>query len=193
MRKMIHSVLLVTALVAMTSCTANEDNAVHVDQSAIDGTWYTNVAMTGQTYDMRSVDDLVEVTYDHIAVVLDMSSGFGKWTHYYLKDGELVNYEGYYFSSFSYVLDRHGDISLTPETEISDTSPILGLRLRYTGGKIVVGGNMNIEFSVPSQEEKEKLGHWNTTIDADHLGFEADELETDLNPNNATEPARVRK
>jgi hypothetical protein len=193
MKTIINSVLLFFAVMTMSSCSDNNDNSVYSDPSVINGLWYAEVPMTGQTYDMRSHDDLVEVTYDHVAVVLDLQNGFGTWTHYYIKDGEMVNYEGHYFSSFSYTIDGEGNITLTEESDISDTSAILGIRLRYAEHKITVAGNISLTLTAPFDEAARKTEQWNELIDKDHLGWDADEYETELSPKPATEPSRARR
>ena len=34
------------------------------------------------------------MSYDHVGVKLSLEDGIGMWTHYYIKDGEMVNYDG---------------------------------------------------------------------------------------------------
>lgn len=193
MKKIISSVMLFIAVLAVSSCSDYEDNSVYKDPSAVNGQWYAEVPMTGLTYDMGSDDDLIELTYDHVAVLLDLDNGVGTWTHYYIKDGEMVNYEGHYFSSFNYTLDAEGNITLTEAGDASDTSPILGLKLRFADHKIVVGGGMSLTLTTPSAETAKKVERWNKLIDDDHLGLDVDEHETDLSPTPATEPSRARQ
>ena len=187
--KMIATLFI--ALVAMSSC-SEEDNPA-VNPVNIDGEWYAEVPVTGCTYDMRTGDELVEVTYDHVGIKLSLKEGIGEWTHYYLKDGELVNYEGGYDSLFGYTLAEDGTIGVNSLDEFDDISFVEGLSLRYSDGHIRSNGNgLNLLFSTPTGDTVAKLKQWDAIIDEDHMGYEGDEIETDFDPKNADEPSRAR-
>jgi len=188
--------LLFIALVAMSSC-SNDDNTVDTPDVIpvdVDGIWYAEVPMTGITYDMRSGDDLREVTYDHIGIKLTLTDSIGGWTHYYIVDGDMVNYEGGYDNLFGYTVDKDGNILVSSLAEGDDISFVEGLSLYYSNGHIMANGNgLNLVFNHPDTEVESKLEQWDAVIDEDHMGLEADEIETDLNPNNADEPSRARR
>ena len=180
---------LLIAFVAMSSC-SSEDLPVMVPVDA-DGEWYAEVAMTGTTYDMRSEDELIEVPYDHIGVKLSLKEGIGEWTHYYIKDGEMVNYEGGYDSLFGYTTTGDGTIKVSSLDEFDDIAFVKGLNLHYSDGLIVANGNdLNLIFSTPSGDTVAKLYQWDAIIADDHMGYESDEIETNLDPNNADEQSR---
>ena len=186
---------LFIALVAMSSCTV-KDLPVDTDVIAAnaEGTWYAEVPMTGITYDMRTGDELREVTYDHIGIKLSLKEGIGEWTHYYIADGDMVNYEGGYDNLFRYTVDKDGNIVVAGLTEDDDISLVEGLRLYYSNGHIMSNGNgLNLVFNHPDAEVESKLKQWDAAIDEDHMGYAGDEIETDLNPNNADEPSRARQ
>ena len=126
---------LLIALVAMSSC-SSEDLPVMVPVDA-DGEWYAEVAMTGTTYDMRSEGELIEVNYDHIGVKLSLKEGIGEWTHYYIKDGEMVNYEGGYDNLFEYTTAGDGTIQVNSFDELDDLSFVKSLNMRYRDSRIL--------------------------------------------------------
>ena len=182
---------LLIALMAMSSC-SSEDIPVMVPVDA-DGEWYAEVAMTGTTYDMRSEGELIEVNYDHIGVKLSLKEGIGEWTHYYIKDGEMVNYEGGYDNLFGYTTAGDGTIHVNPLYELDDISFVEGLNMRYSDSRILTKVNgLDVVFSSPTAEETVKLKRWDAIITDDHMGYAGDEIETDLDPNNANEPSRAR-
>lgn len=182
---------LLIALVAMSSC-SSEDLPVMVPVDA-DGEWYAEVAMTGTTYDMRSEDELIEVPYDHIGVKLSLKEGIGEWTHYYIKDGEMVNYEGGYDNLFEYTTAGDGTIQVNSFDELDDLSFVKSLNMRYRDSRILAKVNgLDVVFSSPTAEETVKLKRWDAIITEDHMGYAGDEIETDLDPNNADEPSRAR-
>ena len=183
---------LFIALVAMSSC-INEDNPVPAPAN-VDGEWYTEVAVTGVTYDMGSVDELIEVGYDHVGVKLSLEGGIGMWTHYYIKDGEMVNYDGGYDNLFGYVPMSDGSILVKSLNEFDNISFVEGMDLRYSNGHIVANLNgMDVVFNNPSAEEALKMRKWDAIITDDHMGYTPDEITTDFDPNNATEPSRARR
>ena len=182
---------LLIAFVAMSSC-SSEDLPVMVPVDA-DGEWYAEVAMTGTTYDMRSEDELIEVNYDHIGVKLSLKEGIGEWTHYYIKDGEMVNYEGGYDNLFEYTTAGDGTIQVNSFDELDDLSFVKSLNMRYRDSRILAKVNgLDVVFSSPTAEETVKLKRWDAIINDDHMGYAGDEIETDLDPNNANEPSRAR-
>ena len=182
---------LLIAFVAMSSC-SSEDLPVMVPVDA-DGEWYAEVAMTGTTYDMRSEGELIEVPYDHIGVKLSLKEGIGEWTHYYIKDGEMVNYEGGYDSLFGYTTAGVGTIHVNPLYELDDISFVEGLNMRYSDSRILAKVyGLDVVFSSPTAEETLMLKRWDAIITEDHMGYAGDEIETDLDPNNANEPSRAR-
>ena len=181
--------VLFIALMAMSSC-SSEDTPVIVPVD-VDGKWYAEIAMTGTTYDMRSGEELIEVTYDHIGVKLSLAEGIGEWTHYYIKGGEMVNYEGGYDSLFGYTTTGDGTIKVSSLDEFDDIAFVKGLNLHYSDGLIVANGNdPNLIFSTPSGDTVAKLYLWDAIIADDHMGYESDEIETDIDPNNADEQSR---
>ena len=183
--------VLFIALMAMSSC-SSEDTPVIVPVD-VDGKWYAEIAMTGTTYDMRSEDELIEVPYDHIGVKLSLKEGIGEWTHYYIKDGEMVNYEGSYDNLFGYTTAGDGTIHVNPLYELDDISFVEGLNMRYRDSRILTKVNgLDVVFSSPTAEETVKLKSWDAIITEDHMGYAGDEIETDLDPNNADEPSRAR-
>lgn len=183
---------LFIAVVAMSSCSV-EDLPV-ITPANIDGEWYAEVPMKGSTYDMRSDDDLIEVTYDHIGVKLSLKDGIGAWTYYYIKDGEMVNYEGGYDNLFGYTIGNDGSIGVKSLEDFDDISFVEGLSLRYSDGHIRSNGNcLNLVFSTPTGDTVAKLWQWDAIIDEDHMGYAGEEYETDLDPNNADEPSRARQ
>ena len=182
---------LLIALVAMSSC-SSEDLPVMVPVDA-DGEWYAEVAMTGTTYDMRSEDELIEVPYDHIGVKLSLKEGIGEWTHYYIKDGEMVNYEGGYDNLFEYTTAGDGTIQVNSFDELDDLSFVKNLNMRYRDSRILAKVNgLDVVFSSPTAEETLMLKRWDAIITEDHMGYAGDEIATDLDPNNANEPSRAR-
>ena len=182
---------LLIALVAMSSC-SSEDLPVMVPVDA-DGEWYAEVAMTGTTYDMRSEGELIEVNYDHIGVKLYLKEGIGEWTHYYIKDGEMVNYEGGYDNLFEYTTAGDGTIQVNSFDELDDLSFVKSLNMRYRDSRILAKVNgLDVVFSSPTAEETLMLKRWDAIITEDHMGYAGDEIETDLDPDNADEPSRAR-
>lgn len=182
---------LLIALVAMSSC-SSEDLPVMVPVDA-DGEWYAEVAMTGTTYDMRSEGELIEVNYDHIGVKLSLKEGIGEWTHYYIKDGEMVNYEGGYDNLFEYTTAGDGTIQVNSFDELDDLSFVKSLNMRYRDSRILAKVNgLDVVFSSPTAEETLMLKRWDAIITEDHMGYAGDEIETDLDPDNADEPSRAR-
>lgn len=186
---------LFIALVAMSSCSSDDNNDTKkFTLSDIEGEWYAETPTAGVTYDMRTDDELQEVAYDRIGIKLSLKDGIGEWTHYYIANGEMVNYEGGYDNLFGYTADNAGTIVFAALAEGNDITLAEGLSLRYSDGHIVAQGSaMNLVFSHPDSDQATKLAQWDADIDADHMGYANDETGTDLDPNNANEPSRVRQ
>jgi hypothetical protein len=65
--------------------------------------------------------------------------------------------------------------------------------MRYRDSRILAKVNgLDMVFSSPTAEETLMLKRWDAIITEDHMGYAGDEIETDLDPNNADEPSRAR-
>lgn len=192
--------LLVIALVAMTGCAGKDDNpAATADQpaSVVNGYWYAEVAEQDEAYDIRYPEELMVATYDHIGILVYLEDGGGLWTHYYLKDGELVNYDGHYYEAWmTYRVAYDGRLSFIAEQddEGDRSTPLDAFGLRYTGSQLIsepVNGT-TLTFRRLGDEEMKRIQDWDRVIDADHIGLEESDYTTDVNPTHATEPSRAR-
>jgi len=186
--------VLAVALVAMAACSSNEDNPI--DYQQVKGHWYSEIPSTGKCYDIRQGDQITEVTYDRVGVLVELEGGYGSWTHYYLKEGELVGYDGHYYAGFDYRIDLNGNLRFVSDEE-DDEDHIASLNafgLHYDASQDLILSEpvdgMVMQFSRVTGEQQKKLDAWDAIIDEDHIGLDDSEHSTDMDPDHATEPSR---
>jgi len=191
--------LPLTSYLFTVSC-ANDDNpsTPQQDYSQLIGEWYYEVAEEGECYDIRQGDELVETTYDHIGILVSLDKGFGFWTHYYLKDGEMVEYDGRYDASFDYQVDQKSYLHFVSSAADDEdrSTPLDGFGLHYDAATdMILSDPINgvvMTFRRVTNHQQSVLDAWNTVIDSGHVGLDESDLSTDIDPSHATEPSRVR-
>lgn len=197
MQKISLFLTLLTALMVLGSCTSSGDEPVGYQQ--VSGDWYYELEESGLCYDIRQGDELTETAYDHIGILLTLDNGIGSWTHYYLKDGELVNYDGRYSSGFNYTIGQDARLYFISDIEDDEdrSTPLDGLRLYYdASGDAIKTENVNgvtMTLRRLSAQQQEKLTAWNAIIDDTHIGLDDSDYNTDIKPDHATEPSRTTK
>ena len=196
MQKYCYIFTLLSALMLLGSCKSEGDAPIGYQQ--VCGEWYLEKQESGRCVDIASDDEQAEVTYDQVGMLVSLDKGFGSWTNYYVKDGELAGYDGRYFSSFAYTIDEKGYLHFTAEKD-SDSegwTQMEPLGLRYDAGDDVIRSQRTdgaaMTFHRLSAKQQEKLAAWDAIIDNDHIGQDDSAYETDIDPDHATEPSRTR-
>ena len=193
------SLLCCYIVAALTSC-SKDDDPTPFDRTLLDGHWYAEIPLTGETQNWRTEEEGDMSTYDHVGTMIYFHSEFTKasyWGFFYLNEGDLVNFGGIHSwdenANFDYVVTSDGHI--TPDRYIENMPKVE--EMQYLDGKIYAKVNgMQVVFTRPSEEQNEQLSeYWEMLLEAGMGGFSDGDgtIDTDLKNQNATEPSRVRK
>ncbi len=198
---------LIIALVAMTSCTTDDNEVIPASQEqleAVTGHWYAELAISGETANWRTEEEDDMTSYDHIGAMIYLNghvTDASYWGYIYIKDHELVNFDGIFMrdeeANFDFSMDSDGNI--TPTSYLPDAPEVSNMR--YADGIITAdvsykGHSMTITFTRPTEEQEPMLKeYWELLAEAGIVGGFADDgdsLDTEVTDENATEPSRVR-
>lgn len=200
---------LFIALLAMTSC-SNDDNeaagpATEAQLEAVNGHWYAEIPISGETDNWRTEEEGDVTTYDKIGTLIYLNGYFPDacyWGYLYLKDDDMVNYDGLHRrdneANFAFTMDSEGNI--TPSSYLPD-APVVN-NMRYANGVITadvsfMGHNVNLVFTrVDIAKEKVFKDFYDILAEEGIVGGYADEgnkQKTDVTDNDATEPMRARR
>lgn len=182
---------------ALTGC-SGEEEAKPFDRLLLRGHWYAEVPLTGQTQNWRTEEEGDMTDYDHVGALIYLHDEFtdlSYWGYIYLKDGDMVNFDGIdrmnEGSNFDYTVTPDGRI--TPNHYI-DSAPKVE-NMRYVDGKIYAEVNgMQIVFTRPTEEQNAFLNEfWEMLIEAGMVGYgdRGGVIDTDVTNGDAGEPSRA--
>ena len=193
------SILFCNIVAALTSC-SKDDDPTPFDRTLLDGHWYAEIPLTGETQNWRTEEEGDMATYDHVGAMIYLHSEFTNasyWGFFYLKDGDLVNFGGIHSweedANFDYTVTPDGRI--TPDRYLEDMPKVEDMR--YIDGKIYAKvNNRQYVFTRPTEEQNKQLSeYWEMLLEAGMGGFSDGEgiMETDLKDKNAVEVSRVKR
>ena len=200
--------ILFLAIVAMSSCTKDDNPAVAKPASqaqieALAGHWYADLPISGETMDLRTMDDPNDKTaYNHIGAIIYFNSKYTNWSYwgyFYMNDDEFVNVEGLNRltedAGFDFTMDSEGHI--TPTAHLPNAPQVSNMR--FEGDKITatvtyMGHSLDITFRQPDEEQNTMLeGIWEFLLDNGMvIGGNDEKVETGISDKQADEPARAR-
>ena len=202
--------MLVIALVAMTSCSSDDDTVQPASQKQLQnlhGHWYAEIPISGETANWRTEEEDDMTDYYHIGVLVYLNGTYtdaSYWGYIFLQDNELVNIDGIFMrdndeASFDYTLDSEGNI--TPKSHLADAPQVTNMHYDakadiITANVAYKGHNLALTLVRPTQEEGTVLyDYWQMLAEA-HIvgGYEdrGDHLNTDVKDESANKPSRAR-
>lgn len=202
--------MLVIALVAMTSCSSDDDTVQPVSQEQLQnlhGHWYAEIPISGETANWRTEEEGDMTDYDHIGVLVYLNGTYtdaSYWGYIFLQDNELVNIDGIFMrdndeASFDYTMDSEGNI--TPKSHLADAPQVTNMHYDakadiITANVAYKGHNLALTLVRPTQEEGTVLyDYWQMLAEA-HIvgGYDdgGDHLNTDVKDESANKPSRAR-
>lgn len=203
--------MLVIALVAMTSCSDDEDSSVGPAQEAqydaAAGHWFAELPISGETDNWRTEEEDDMTTFDNVTAIFylgDYLMKDGWWGYLYLQsDNEMVNYGGLdlgkHETQFTYNMTADGHI--TPSSHIQNMPKVTNML--YDSGKDVITADViykeqsyQLTFKRPTDDDWERLNeYFFILLEAGVVGGyddEGDHLNTDITGETADEPSRSR-
>ena len=203
-------VMLVIALVAMTGC-KDDDEPGPATQEQIElltGHWYAELNMSGETDNWRSMEEGDLITYDKIGALIFLNGTVSDdcyWGYIFLKDGEMVNYDGLYRrdqeANFDIKMDSEGNI--TPSSNLPNAPVVTNMRYDFQRDIITADvtykeKTVSLVFYRPDHEQEPALKqYWETLVQVGVFGSSGesdnDKYKTDINGGNANEPSRAKR
>ena len=204
--------MLIIALVAITSCSVNEDNSVGPAQEeqyeAAAGHWFAELPISGETDNWRTEEEGDLTTFDKVTAIFYLGGYLmkdGWWGYLYLQDNdEMVNYGGLDLSQhetqFSFYMTADGHI--TPSSHIQNMPQVTNMMYDsvndiITGDVTYNGQSYHLTFTRPTDDDWERLNeYFYILLEEDIVGGyddEGDHLITDVTDENADEPSRARR
>ena len=200
---------LFISVMAMSSCTKDDNPAVVEPASqeqieALAGHWYADLPISGETMDLRTMDDPDDKTaYNHIGAIIYFNNVYTEWSYwgyFYMNDDEFVNVDGLNHltedAEFDFTMDSDGHI--TPTAYLPNAPQVSNMR--FEGDKITatvtyMGRSLDMTFRQPDEEQETMLeGIWEFLVDNGLvIGSDSDEVETGISDEQATEPSRARR
>lgn len=199
LRYLFNCLLCCGIAAALAGC-SKDDDPVPFDRTLLDGYWYAEMPMSGESLNWRTEDADDMSSYDHVGAIIYLHSeptGASWWGYVYLKDGDIVNFDGIHpwseSANFYYTVTPEGRI--TPDRYIENTPRVEDMQ--YTGGRIYskVGG-MQVVFTRPTEEQDARLDElFQMILEAGGGGYADDDyiINTDIKNQNATKPSRSKR
>jgi hypothetical protein len=202
--------MLIIALVAMTSCTSNEDApvvkpATEEQMQSLSGHWYAELPISGETDNWRSEEEGDRTAYDKIGTFIYLNGYYPDacyWGYLYLKDGDMVNFDGLHRrdneANFAITMDSEGNIR--PSSYLPD-APVVN-NMRYANGIITadvnfMGRHVNLIFTLVDPSKEQALKDFYDILAEEGIvgGYadDGDKQKTDVTDENANEPSRARQ
>lgn len=193
------SILCYNIVATLTSC-SKDDDPTPFDRTLLDGYWYAEIPMTGETQNWRTEEEGDMATYDQVGTLIYLHSEVTHnsfWGFFFLKDDDLVNVGGIHAwdenANFDYTVTPDGRI--TPDRYLEDMPKVEDMR--YIDRKIYAKvNNRQYVFTRPTEEQNKQLSeYWEMLLEAGMGGFSDGEgiMETDLKDKNAVEVSRVKR
>ena len=202
---------LLFGLLTMTSC-SEEDNPVQPASEELlqqlQGHWYAELPISGETENWRTEEEGDMTAYDHIGVLVYLNgyiTDASYWGYLFLKDNDMVNFDGIFMregdeASFDYTMDSEGNI--TPLSHLDDAPQVTNMH--YDAKADIITANVNykdhnlaLTLVRPTQEEGTVLfDFWQMLAEAHIIGgFDdgGDHLNTIVTDKDAKEQQRARQ
>ncbi len=195
---------------ALTSCKDYDDDVQPASEEQLhqlQGHWYAEMPISGETLNWRTEEEGDMTDYDHIGILVYLNGYVTEasyWGYLFLKDNEMVNYDGIFMrdeeARFDYTMDSEGHI--TPTSHLADAPQVTDMHHDVKSDIITAnitykGRNLALTLVRPTQEEGTVLyDYWQMLAEA-HIvgGYDdgGDHLNTDVTDENADEPSRARQ
>lgn len=201
--------MLIIALVAITSCSDNEDNSVvEAQYDAAAGHWYAELPISGETENWRTAEEGDMTTYDKVTAIFYLGGSFmkdGWWGYLYLKnDNEMVNYGGLDLAKHEtqFTFNMTADGHITPSSHVQNMPKVMNMQYDSVRDVITAdvtykGQSYHLTFSRPTDDDWERLDeYFYILLEAGVVGGYddgGDYLDTDISNDDATEPQRARR
>lgn len=200
--------MLVVAMMTMTACSSDDgpSAASQEQMQKLQGHWYAEMPVSGETANWRTEEEDDMTNYDHVGVLVYFNGTYtdvSYWGYVFLKDNEMVNFDGIFMrddeARFDYTMDSDGNIM--PMSLLSDAPQVTGMRYDakadiITANVAYKGHNLALTFVRPTQEEGTALyEYWQLLVEAGIVGgYEdgGDHIDTDISGKDADEPSRSR-
>lgn len=195
------AILSLCDIMTLISCSSDDNPVPSVKEADMVGSWYQERAQSGT---VMFIDGSKKEDYDHIGIKLDLySDNLGCWTLYYIKDGEMVGYDGYFYTDFEYSVSASGDITFNYDEDsayMAEENPFDNLHY-ITGSIVGLCDGESVTLSPATAEQKAMLERWNSIIDYYHVAGEDDKIINNVDGDDTdiiygggnSDPARARK
>lgn len=200
--------MLVIALVAMTSCSSDDEpSAASQEQmERVTGHWYAELPMSGETANWRTEEEGDMTSYNKIVALFYLNGyvpGNSYWGYLYLQDDDMVNYGGIDLNEksnmFDFAMDSNGLI--TPTSHLANAPKMTNMRYDSQNDVITAdvtynGQTMTMTFKRPTEEQETQLeAYYDILLEEGIVGGYEDRgnhLKTDVKDENADKPSRAR-
>ena len=175
------SLFILAALLALSSCSDDDNTPAVKPAKAVLGEWFTQVKTDGV---------LDGVPYDEYALLVTFQEdGHGSFLQYFLKDGKLVSALG---SFTDYTIDSNGKISIV----INEVNVPLGENVRLADNKLMLDmPNYELRGLIllhPTDTQKQMIKEWDAIIEEwGGKGSGDSDTTAEVTDEGASEPARV--
>jgi len=172
---------ILSTLLALTSCSDDDNTPAVKPAKAVLGEWFTQVKANGV---------LDGVPYDEYALLVTFQEdGHGSFLQYFLKDGKLVSALG---SVTDYTVDSNGKISIV----INEVNVPLGENVRLADNKLMLDMlNYDLHDLIlvhPTDAQKQMIKEWDAIVEEwGGKGNDGSTTTTEVTDEGASEPARV--
>ncbi len=201
--------MLIIAMMAMTGCKDDDDPKPASEEMMheVTGHWLAKIPISGEISNWRSEEGEMTI-YDNIDALIYLNGWVTTnkgsfWGYVYMKDGEMVNYDGIDrsgadYSGFDIAMDSDGNI--TPSVSVGNVPKVTNMR--YAGNVITadvnyLGRTISLVFHRPTEEEEARLNEvFEMLLEAGIIGgYEDDDdrQKTDVTDKSATEPSRAKR
>lgn len=208
MKTVKKAALALLALLALASCAADDNEVIPVaDQllQQVNGHWYVEVPISGETDNWRSEEEGDVTTYDKIGALIYLNGYYPDacyWGYLYLQDGDMVNYDGLHRNdeeaNFAITMDSQGNI--TPSSHLPN-APVVN-NMRYANGVITAdvtfeGKSFSLTFNrTELSQEQTLIAFYDILAEEGIVGGSTDMGDafiTDIEESAAQEQARSRQ
>ena len=176
------SLFILAALLALSSCSDDDNTPAVKPAKAVLGEWFTQVKTDGV---------LDGVPYDEYALLVTFQEdGHGSFLQYFLKDGKLVSALG---SFTDYTIDSNGKISIV----INEVNVPLGENVRLADNKLMLDmPNYDLRGLIllhPTDAQKQMIKEWDAIVEEwGGKGSGDSDTTAEVTDEGASEPALGR-
>ena len=213
MKTMKKIMIVLFGLLALASCSNDDDEQSTVQPATeeqlhfITDHWYAEIPISGETANWRTEEEGDMTTFDKVGVLIYLNGYYTEdsyWGFIYMKDGDLVNFDGINRmtedASFDYTMDSEGHI--TPHSQMENVPQVSNMHYDSTKDIITADATYNghtltnIVFTRPTEEQEVFLdSFWEMLVEAGMIGYDDGgyEQKTDVTDEDATESSRARE